>query len=98
MWFVSEGAVNIKQCKGKNGYIKRPMNAFMVWAKVHRHALSLANPNASNTDISVQLGLEWSKLSEEQKRPYYEEAHILKDRHMQEFPGKVDITKMIPSI
>ncbi|CAB1353020.1 unnamed protein product [Coregonus sp. 'balchen'] len=71
----------------RNGYIKRPMNAFMVWARIHRPALSKANTTANNADISVQLGVEWTKLTEEEKRPYYEEARKLKDKHRQEFPG-----------
>lgn len=75
-------------CKDRSGYIKRPMNAFMVWARIHRQALSKANPMANNADISVQLGFEWSRLTEEQKMPYYEEAHKLKVKHRQEFPGK----------
>ncbi|KAG5284811.1 hypothetical protein AALO_G00030750 [Alosa alosa] len=79
----------IPLCKDRNGYIKRPMNAFMVWARIHRQALSRANPMANNADISVQLGLEWSRLTEEQKLPYYKEAHKLKDKHRQEFPGWV---------
>uniref|UniRef100_A0AAR2IVR9 Transcription factor SOX-30 n=1 Tax=Pygocentrus nattereri TaxID=42514 RepID=A0AAR2IVR9_PYGNA len=70
----------------KKGCVKRPMNAFMLWAMIHRPALSIANPKASNADISVQLGLEWSKLTDKQKMPYYEEAQRLKIRHMQEFP------------
>ncbi|KAJ7997260.1 hypothetical protein DPEC_G00227130 [Dallia pectoralis] len=71
----------------KNGNIKRPMNAFMVWARIHRPSLSKANPTASNADISVQLGLEWSNLTEEQRRPYYDEARKLKNKHRQDFPG-----------
>lgn len=74
--------------KNSSGYIKRPMNAFMVWSRIHRAAMSKANANATNADISVQLGHEWSKLSEEQKKPYYEEAYKLKHKHSQEFPGK----------
>lgn len=64
------------------------MNAFMVWARIHRPALAKANPNANNAEISVQLGLEWSKLTEEQKQPYYDEARKIKQRHREEFPGK----------
>ncbi|KAL6470452.1 hypothetical protein MHYP_G00215710 [Metynnis hypsauchen] len=80
------GERSIKQFKDKKGCIKRPMNAFMLWAMIHRPALSIANPKASNADISVQLGLEWSKLTDKQKMPYYEEAQRLKIRHTQEFP------------
>ncbi|XP_008935501.1 PREDICTED: LOW QUALITY PROTEIN: transcription factor SOX-30, partial [Merops nubicus] len=75
--------------KDKSGHVKRPMNAFMVWARIHRPALAKANPNASNSDISVQLGLEWSKLTEEQKQPYFAEAQKIKLKHREEFPGWV---------
>ncbi|NXC39948.1 SOX30 factor, partial [Penelope pileata] len=75
--------------KDKSGHVKRPMNAFMVWARIHRPALAKANPNANNAEISVQLGLEWSKLTEEQKQPYYDEARKIKQRHREEFPGWV---------
>lgn len=74
--------------KTKSGRVKRPMNAFMVWARIHRAAVAKANPGANNAEISVQLGLEWSKLTEEQKQPYYEEANKIKLRHREEFPGK----------
>ncbi|NXS96841.1 SOX30 factor, partial [Jacana jacana] len=75
--------------KDKSGHVKRPMNAFMVWARIHRPALAKANPAANNADISVQLGLEWNKLTEEQKQPYYDEAQKIKQRHREEFPGWV---------
>lgn len=74
--------------KTKSGRVKRPMNAFMVWARIHRAAVAKANPGANNAEISVQLGMEWSKLTEEQKQPYYEEANKIKLRHREEFPGK----------
>lgn len=64
------------------------MNAYMVWARIHRPILAKANPAVSNADISVQLGLEWSKLTEEQKQPYYDEALKIKRKHEAEFPGK----------
>ncbi|XP_062867724.1 transcription factor Sox-19a-like [Trichomycterus rosablanca] len=73
----------------KNGYIKRPMNAFMIWARIQRPALTKLNPTMSNVDVSVQLGIQWSKLTEEQKMPYYEEARTLEKKHRQEFPGWV---------
>ncbi|KFV92886.1 Transcription factor SOX-30, partial [Eurypyga helias] len=75
--------------KDRSGHVKRPMNAFMVWSRIHRSALAKANPAASNADISIQLGLEWSKLTEEQKQPYYDEAHKIKQRHREEFPDWV---------
>ncbi|MEE6478259.1 hypothetical protein FKM82_011795 [Ascaphus truei] len=75
--------------KDRHGHVKRPMNAFMVWARIHRPALAKANPAANNAEISVQLGLEWNKLSEEQKKPYYDEAQKIKEKHREEFPSWV---------
>ncbi|MCJ8740972.1 hypothetical protein PDJAM_G00065240 [Pangasius djambal] len=80
---------NTAKCKDKKGYIKRPMNAFLVWARIHRPILSRANPSASNAEISMQLGIEWNKLSEEQKMPYYAESRRLKWKHRQKFPDWV---------
>lgn len=64
------------------------MNAFLVWSRIHRPVLSRANPNASSAEISMQLGIEWKKLSEEQKMPYYAESWRLKWKHRQKFPGE----------
>ncbi|XP_072001592.1 transcription factor SOX-30 [Engystomops pustulosus] len=73
----------------KRGQIKRPMNAFMVWSRIHRPELAKANPKANNADISVRLGVEWSKLTEEQKKPYFDEARKLKAKHMETYPDWV---------
>lgn len=70
-----------------SGYIKRPLNAFLVWANIHRHVLQKAVPQARVKNIYVQLGVEWSKLSEKQKQPYFEAAGKLKHIHSQQFPG-----------
>ncbi|NWH70768.1 SOX30 factor, partial [Piaya cayana] len=75
--------------KGKTGHVKRPMNAFMVWARIHRSTVAKANPGVNNAEISVQLGLEWNRLTEEQKQPYYEEAYRIKKKHSEEFPDWV---------
>ncbi|NXY40844.1 SOX30 factor, partial [Ceuthmochares aereus] len=75
--------------KSKTGHVKRPMNAFMVWSRIHRPAIAKANPGASNKEISVHLGQEWNKLTEEQKQPYYDEAYRIKKKHSEEFPDWV---------
>lgn len=81
--------------KDRDGHVKRPMNAFMVWARIHRPALAKANPAANNAEISVQLGLEWNKLTEEQKKPYYDEAQKIKEKHREEFPGTEYLFKFV---
>ncbi|KAF7704239.1 hypothetical protein HF521_021311 [Silurus meridionalis] len=80
---------NIAKCRDKKGNIRRPMNAYMVWARKQRPIFSKANPNSSSAEISMQLGIQWNKLSEEQKKPYYTESWRLKQEHEQLFPDWV---------
>ncbi|XP_031594980.2 lymphoid enhancer-binding factor 1 [Oreochromis aureus] len=68
------------------GYIKRPLNAFMVWAHIHRKVLQKTMTRASIKNINIQLGLEWSKLSKEQQEPYFQVAQKLKNIHSHQFP------------
>ncbi|XP_013764940.1 transcription factor SOX-30 isoform X2 [Pundamilia nyererei] len=68
------------------GHIKRPLNAFMVWTRIHRKVLQKTMTRSSFKNISIQLGLEWSKLSKEQKEPYFRVAHKLKNIHSHQFP------------
>ncbi|XP_020897578.1 transcription factor sox-2 [Exaiptasia diaphana] len=67
-------------------HIKRPMNAFMVWSRTERRKLALKYPNMLNCEISKLLGAEWSRLSEEEKRPYVMEAKHLRSVHNQKYP------------
>lgn len=81
---------DIKQMQTRRdatGYIKRPLNAFMVWAHIHRKVLQKTMTRGSIKNISIQLGLEWSKLSKEQQEPYFQVAHQLKNIHSHQFPG-----------
>ncbi|XP_078587832.1 uncharacterized protein LOC144868950 [Branchiostoma floridae x Branchiostoma japonicum] len=76
--------------QARESHVKRPMNAFMVWARIHRPALARSHPRANNADISCQLGEKWShELTNEDKKPYYEEACRLKSLHKKDHPGWV---------
>lgn len=71
----------------RNGNVKRPMNAFMVWARQYRPYLAGQFPNANNSEISIRLGQVWNDMTEEEKKPFYVEAERIKNKHKQDYPG-----------
>ncbi|KAL4231936.1 Transcription factor SOX-30 [Mactra antiquata] len=75
--------------KNKNGRIKRPMNAFMVWAREYRSYLATSMPHATNSEISVKLGQIWASMKADDKRTYYDIAEKIKTKHRKDYPGWV---------
>jgi hypothetical protein len=69
-----------------NPYIKRPMNSFMVWSKMERPRLAKQRPDLQNAEISGLLGERWAQMSPHSKKPFVDQARLLKEQHAQIFP------------
>lgn len=67
--------------------VKRPMNSFLLWAKIMRKKYASENPNMHNAEISKLLGKIWNSMTTKDKRPYVEQAEKLRVMHMRTYPN-----------
>jgi hypothetical protein len=69
--------------------IRRPPNAFIVFANEWRKNIAAQNPQEKNKQISTRLGVMWKLMSKEQKERYTDMAHKLEAEHKEKYPDYV---------
>ncbi|KAG1657524.1 HMG box-containing protein 1 [Nymphon striatum] len=70
----------------RNVKAKRPMNAFMLFAKKFRPEFVSRSPGKDNRAISKLLGDRWKNMKDEEKEIYSEEARLKAELQKQVYP------------
>lgn len=66
--------------------VKRPLNAYNLFFIEQQPIFKTKNPSASGNDISKELGKRWKYMTEEERRPYTDEAKRIRDDFLQQHP------------
>lgn len=77
------------QTLNADGTPKRPMNAFMIFARKRRPQISAANQMMRTGDISKILSKEWNAMEMSEKKFYLDQAKKLKDNFNNKYPDYV---------
>ena len=67
--------------RGKDGKPKKPRTAYQIFQNIIRKKLKIKKPNASESDRSKAVSIEWAKLSPEMKKYYHEESKLDKEKY-----------------
>ncbi|KAI0033882.1 hypothetical protein K488DRAFT_69556 [Vararia minispora EC-137] len=79
----------IIQALNPDGSPRRPMNAFMIFARRRRPQVSAANQTMRTGEISKILSREWATMPMSEKEFYLEQAKRLKDIFNAKYPDYV---------
>ncbi|PIC18981.1 hypothetical protein B9Z55_024683 [Caenorhabditis nigoni] len=72
----------------KKNYIKKPLNAFMLFNKENRKTLleESGYDQMPAGEINKELGRRWQKMTDEERRKYFELAKIKRELHKEKYP------------
>lgn len=84
-------SINLHQLLADNSrrYIKRPLNAYMIWTRRARDGILKANPHLKMNEVSKTMGEMWKNMRDEEKKPFFQEAREKAAKHKKvcfEFP------------
>ncbi|XP_077573158.1 uncharacterized protein LOC144196666 [Stigmatopora nigra] len=68
-------------------YIKKPLNAFMLYAKENRPILKQLYDKQDSASVNKLLGQMWKTLTQDDKQKYFEEAQRLFEEHAIMYPN-----------
>jgi hypothetical protein len=54
--------------------IKRPLNAYNIFCKIHFEEVKEKNPNMSINELSKLMGEKWKQMSDQEKKVYYDKV------------------------
>ncbi|KAF9220368.1 hypothetical protein BS17DRAFT_348823 [Gyrodon lividus] len=77
------------QTLNTDGTPKRPMNAFMIFARKRRPQVAAENQSMRTGEVSKILSREWNAMSLSEKQFYLDQAKLLKDNFNQKYPDYV---------
>ncbi|KAJ1304814.1 hypothetical protein OPQ81_005949 [Rhizoctonia solani] len=86
---ASDNDALITQALNPDGTPRRPMNAFMIFARRRRPEITANNPPLRTGEISKVLSSEWAAMSSESKQFYLDRARKLKDNFNARWPDYV---------
>jgi len=69
---------------------KRPLTSYFLYAKDVRAATKEENPDMAITEIAKEISKKWKLLTEEEKKPFNDEAAALKEKYkkdVEEYEG-----------
>uniref|UniRef100_A0A914D7Z7 Sex-determining region Y protein n=1 Tax=Acrobeloides nanus TaxID=290746 RepID=A0A914D7Z7_9BILA len=62
-------------------YIKRPLNAYMIWTRHERTKMLAKEPKMKMNEVTKAMGERWKNMPDHEKRPYFEMAKRFASDH-----------------